>query len=312
MSMTAAAPYSIPPEPGRARAIALATLVHVLLFAFLWIGVRWQNETPVSVEAEIWSPQAREAAPRPEPAEVAPAPQPAPRAAVETPEEAAPDARPDIALEQIRKRKTEQLKLQREAAQQEKLVRQTDEKRLEKIQEEKAKQLLARENREQIQAQEHAQKQAQEQTDLKKALALKKRQQEDADSRKLAKIRDDEMRRITGAAPGSVVGSGGTGSATKSQGGRADNGYVQRVGAKIKSNSVFNVPENLDGNPNVEYDVQLLPDGSLRGRPRKLKSSGVPGFDEAILNAIEKSVPFPADKTGTAPAGFTLSNRPKD
>ena len=73
------APYSIPKEPGRWRAALLAVLVHIGLLAFLWIGVSWQSETPVGIEAEIWSPQNREAAPVIAPPPVTPAPKPEPK-----------------------------------------------------------------------------------------------------------------------------------------------------------------------------------------------------------------------------------------
>ena len=46
-------PYRVPPEPNRWPAIGLAVGVHALLLAFLWIGVSWQNNAPVAVEAEI-------------------------------------------------------------------------------------------------------------------------------------------------------------------------------------------------------------------------------------------------------------------
>jgi colicin import membrane protein len=80
----------------------------------------------------------------------------------------------------------------------------------------------------------------------------------------------------------------------------------------IISNTVFNVPPALAGNPAVEYAVELLPDGTLRNPPRKLKSSNVPGFDEAVLRAIEKSQPFPRDSKGVIPTSITISHRPKD
>jgi hypothetical protein len=59
------APYNIPKAPGRWRAITLALVMHVALFLFFWIGIRWQSETPLTVEAEIWDPQYKEAAPCP-------------------------------------------------------------------------------------------------------------------------------------------------------------------------------------------------------------------------------------------------------
>jgi colicin import membrane protein len=120
----------------------------------------------------------------------------------------------------------------------------------------------------------------------------------------LAKARQAEMDRITGGA--------GT-AAASSQGGRASAEYGAKVASLIRSHTVFNVPNGLSGNPPVEYAVDLLPDGSLRGTPRKLKSSGVLGFDEAVLRAIEKSQPFPRDeRSGNVPSSFTVSHKPKD
>ncbi len=134
----------------------------------------------------------------------------------------------------------------------------------------------------------------------KKADAAEKRKQDLA----IEKQRNEEMRRI--------AGTGGSGSAPRSTGNnRGDPGYGNLVGAKIRSNTAFVVPGNLDGNPAVEYAIELLPDGSLRTSPRKLKSSGVPGFDDAVQRAIEKSVPFPRDRTGNVPSSFTLIHRPK-
>ncbi len=315
--MKAAAPYSIPTEPGRGRAIALAAAVHVLLLGFLWIGVRWQNETPVSVEAEIWSPQTREAAPR------APEPQPNPpataRPAITAPvkptlepkNEVLPDNKPDIALEQIKKRKIDLLKKQvaeatAEEDRQQKIARkEADQERLDK--ERALKASRDRERLEKEQDRRRDEELAQKKTDLKKLEALKRRQQEEADNKHAEKIHADEMRRITG----NLTGSGGSGDAPKSQGSRADGGYARKVASIIRSNTVFNVPEGLDGNPAVEYVVDLLPDGEVKGNPRKQKSSGVPGFDEAVLRAIEKST-FPPDKSGAVPSQIIVHHTPKD
>ena len=110
--------YLIPAEPGRGRALALAALVHFLLLVFLWFGVSWQSDTPTEVEAEIWSPVAREAAPPPPPPVAKPIQEPPkPVAAVTPPTPPAPVvqpepaqqklAEPDIALEKEKKRKQE-------------------------------------------------------------------------------------------------------------------------------------------------------------------------------------------------------------
>jgi colicin import membrane protein len=278
--MTDATPYTVPREPGRWRALTFAALVHAALFAFLWIGVRWQNDTPATIEAEVWSPQPREAAPLPEPVK---APEPLPQPVIkDTPKPKAiepPVVKPDIALEQEKKRKAQEKK-------------QLDEEKLAKLKQEELKALQK----------EKADK-------AKKDAAEKKLKQDEADSKLLAKIRQEDMKRMAGG----VTGTGGTGDAEKSQGGRADAGYGQRIAVRIKSHTVFNVPDGLADNPPVEYAIDLLPDGSLRGVPRKLKSSNIPGFDEAVLRGIDKSQPFPRDeKTGNVPSRITVSHRPKD
>lgn len=295
--MTDASPYIVPKEPGGWRAITLAALVHAALFIFLWIGVHWQNETPVTIEAEVWSPEPREAAPLPEPVK-APEPQPEPKPVVkETPPppkvvEEPPVAKPDIALEQEKKRKAEKEKKRLE---EERLAKEKEKKRLE---EEKLAKLEEAKRLEKEKAEK-----------AKKEAAEKKRKQDEADAKMLAKMREEDMKRITGG----VTGTGGSGDAAKSQGGRASAEYGAKIAAKIKSNTIYVVPQNLTGNPPVEYAVDLLPDGSLRSAPRKLKTSGIAGFDEAVLRAIERSQPFPRDdKTGTVPSSVTISHKPKD
>ncbi|QAU35261.1 cell envelope integrity protein TolA [Janthinobacterium sp. 17J80-10] len=299
-------PYSPPQEPGRWRAIALAAAVHAALIAFLWIGIRWQSETPVAVEAEVWDMQAKEAAPR----QVAPPPEPEPVRQPEPkpqpkPEVKASEEKPDIALEQERKKKE---KAKRE--EEERLARLKEEK----AQAEKDKKELAKKEKQLALEKEKALLEKQKAEALvkkEKAEADKKRLRNEQDAKLLAKMREDDLKRMTDAA-GAVAGSGGTGTAAKSQGMRGDPSYAAKIAAKIKSNTQYPVPPDLQGNPAVEYDVQLFPDGSLRGAPRKVKSSGIPAFDEAVRRAIELSAPFPADKSGSVPAAFPVIHKPKE
>jgi colicin import membrane protein len=294
-------PYSIPKEPGRWRAIILAAVVHAMLFGFFWIGIRWQNEQPVAVEAEVWDMQTKQAAPRPEPKpepEIKPEPKPIVKQAP-APEkiEEKPVAKPDIVLEQEKKRKEELKKRQDEEKSKQKRL--ADERR---IDEEKRKKAEAEERRI-------------DQEQLKKAAAEKKRKEDDKkrkqdaeEDARLDKLREENLKRMLG----SVTGTGGTGDAPKSQGNnRADADYVQRIASKIKSNITFIVPNDLAGNPPVEFEVRLLPDGSVAGM-RKLKSSGVPGFDEAVARAIERAQPYPKDNSGSVPSSFIGIHKPKD
>ncbi len=291
--MTDTTPYSVPKEPGRWRAITLAAAVHAALLVFFWIGIDWQNETPVAVQAEIWDMQAKEAAPLPPEPEPTPQPKPEPKPIVkETPKAEPvepPPSKVDIALEQEKKRKEQERK--------DKLAQEEKEKKLKQQAEQDKQQKLEK---------QAADKKAAEQQ--QKADLEKKRKQEAADAAVRDKIRAEEMRRLTGA-----VGSGGTGEAAKSQGsGRADSGYADKIRAKIRQNTTFIVPDGLSGNPAAEFDVELLPDGSLRGEPRLRKPSGVTGFDEAVKRAIERSQPFPPDKSGTVPSRFIVVHKPKD
>jgi colicin import membrane protein len=337
-------PYTIPKEPAGWRSFALAVLVHLALLALLWIGVRWQNETPTAVEAEIWSPQAQQAAPKPQPEpeaaqppppppppRVVEAPKPQPAPPVEKPVEK-PVPNPDIALEQEKKRKLKEEKERREReeeereerAEQKKLAQQKQEqaearrKELAKAEAEKERRLEAERERK-LELQAAQKREAEEERkrelaeahkkELAKAEAEKKRAaQAKADAEAAEQRRIENLSRMTAQA----TGSGGSGQAAHSQGpSRADAGYAAKVGGKIRSNTVFNVPEELANNPAVEYAVDLLPDGSVRSI-RKIKGSGVPGFDEAVKRAIEKSQPFPPDQSGRAPSGFTVSHKPKD
>ncbi|TCS38701.1 cell division and transport-associated protein TolA [Paucimonas lemoignei] len=316
--MADSTPYSVPKEPGSWRAIALAVAVHAALFAFLWIGIRWQSETPVAIEAEVWDMQAKDAAPKqPLPPQEEPVPEPKPRPEPEPvskpepkPEVKTPEKQPDITLEQEKKKKE---KAKRE--EEERLARLKEEK--ERIEKEKQAQLeKEKKDRLEKEKQELAKKEKEKQLALEKEKAeiakkekaeAERKRQEALDAKLLAAMRKDAQKNLAGPA-----GSGGTGTAAKSQGMRGDPSYAAKVAAKIKSNTAFVVPGDLQGNPAVEYDVQLFPDGSLRGAPRKVKSSGIPAFDEAVKRAIELSAPFPPDKSGTVPSGFPVIHRPKE
>jgi colicin import membrane protein len=82
-------------DPGFARSIALAAAVHLVLFAILLVGVRWQNRPPQAVVVELWQapapppkveerPEPPKPAPKVEPPPPPPKPEPEPR--IEKPE----------------------------------------------------------------------------------------------------------------------------------------------------------------------------------------------------------------------------------
>jgi colicin import membrane protein len=79
-------------DPGRVASFVLAAAVHLLLFAILVFGVRWQNRPPETVEVELWNE------PLPAPVAVAPKPAPAPEPVVEKQEPVI--AKPEIAIKE--------------------------------------------------------------------------------------------------------------------------------------------------------------------------------------------------------------------
>ena len=77
-------------DPGRIASFVLAAAVHLLLFAVLVFGVRWQNRPPEAMEVELWN--------EPATVQAEPKPAPAPEPMVAKPEPVI--AKPDIALKE--------------------------------------------------------------------------------------------------------------------------------------------------------------------------------------------------------------------
>ncbi|MBI3728435.1 MAG: cell envelope integrity protein TolA [Burkholderiales bacterium] len=271
-------------QTGKLRAIALAAVVHIVLLSFLWIGVSWQNKESPVIEAEAWDMTTREAAPKP-----VPVPEPI---IEEKPKEPAPvkeevrQEDPEIALAQEKKRKLLEKKKEEEH-QRELAEKKRKEEQQEKLAEQKRKE----------------EKLAQEVAEKKKLLVKEKE--------KTDKLFKDELARVTKQA--ATTGSGGSGTSEKSTGNnRGDPSYIAKIAAKVRSNTNYGGMDSTAGNPTVEYSINLLPDGSLRGAIRKVKSSGIPSFDEAVAVGIDKSAPFPRDKTGQVPSSLTLVYRMKE
>jgi len=312
-------PYRIPKPPGRWRAIILALVMHVALFLFFWIGIRWQNETPLTVEAEIWDPQYKEAAPLPTPPEPVPQPQPEPPKPQPEPQPAPPPKvveqpkveNPEIALEREkekkRKEEQEQARLKEEQKKKEREAKEKAEKdKAEREKKEQQDKLEAEKQKKLKEEQKKKEEDAKKKADAEKQAADKKKAA--ADAKAAEQRRQEDLKRMMGQATSST---GGSGTAEKSQGPRGNPDYANKLRAKIRSNTIFDVPANLSGNPAVEYTVELFPDGTVRS-VRNNRQSGVPGFDEAVRQAIMKSQPYPADKDGKVPSGFTFTHKPKD
>jgi len=93
------------PERGMGRSFVLSALVHIVLAAVLFLGVRWQVHPPSTVEVELVD------APPPPPAPVVEAPKPPPPPKVEPEVKPPPVPKPDIVLREKPKPKPEPKKV---------------------------------------------------------------------------------------------------------------------------------------------------------------------------------------------------------
>jgi colicin import membrane protein len=281
------------------------------LLAFLWIGISWQNNAPVAVEAEIWDVTTQTAAPpptpapEPEPEPETPPPQPTPKAVEPPPAVEQPQPKqPDIALEREKKRK-EELKRkeeERELAEQKRI----EEKKEKALAEKKQRELDEKKAKADAEKKEAEQKKKEEAEKKKKEEAEKKKKAA-AEQKKLDAARAEEMRRITGAAGNPTS----TGTAEKSTAPRSDKGYSAAITAKVKGNTSYAGSLDEPGNPTATFRVEQLPTGEIIS-VKKIKSSGVPSFDDAVEKGITKSSPLPKKKDGTVERSLVIEFHMKD
>jgi len=301
MTMAATATFDrdafMPRRPaGLGRGLAMAVIAHLLLVAALTFSVNWRVSSPEGVEAELWAAVPQIAAPRPVEVEPPPPPpvrtvKPEPEPVKPPPKEAAsvPDAQ--IAIEKAKrledKRKkelAEQAREEKAAKEAEKLARQRKAEQAEKLAEQKRKDQAAEK--------------------LKAELANKKR--EAAVEASNAAEREKQMQRIASLA-GATGAANATGTALQSAGPSAD--YIGRIKGRIRPNVSF--PDTLPGNPVVEVEITVAPDGRIMSS-RIVKASGVPEWDDAVKRGIDKTAVLPRDETGRVVSPMTIAYRPRD
>lgn len=103
MTVAANMPYA-PRSSGRSgtvRSFVFAVVIHGLLFALLFYGVRWQSRPPTAIEAELWSEPPRALAPAAAPK---PAPEPPTPAVREEPKPEPVPPKPDITVKEEKKK----------------------------------------------------------------------------------------------------------------------------------------------------------------------------------------------------------------
>lgn len=257
--------------------VTISVAAHLALVGALVWGVHWHSNTePEGTSAELWSAVPEAAAPPPitaptPPVEAPPPPppRPAPVPAPPPPPVVETPKPPDIVTERLEEKK----KLKEKQEQQAKL--------------DKAK------------ADQQKADQAKLDDDKKKAA-----QQQKLDAQKLAKLHDENLKRMMGQmnAPAAA-----TGTAARDSGPSAS--YGGRIKARIRPNIVLT--DAVNGNPSTEVEVRCAPDGTIIGR-RITQSSGVKEWDDTVLRAIDKTAILPRDTDGRVPSPMLLTFRPQD
>lgn len=127
-----------------------------------------------------------------------------------------------------------------------------------------------------------------------------------AEETRLAKSREDQLRRMMGSLPGTGPA---TSTGTASQDAAPSQAYVGQLVRLIRSNWVFSGA--IDGNPAAEVEVVAAVGGSIISR-RLVKSSGNPDFDESVLRAVDRTRTLPRDSDGRVPPSLIITFRPKE
>ncbi len=315
------------------KAFGWALLAHLVLVLLLVVGLNWKTEAEGPMQIQLWAdgnspvnpppqpPAKAEPTPEPTPApEPAPAPPPPPPPP--TPATSAPPPKavvdPEIALDEERKKREEQERLEREQVRKE-------EERIKRERE-----LAAKRERERLEQQREkaerleAEKRAKEEAAAKAALEKKKKEEADkkakekaeADQKAKEKAQADQKAKEAAAAAakreqalrdafrndamGAAGIPGGTADRNQAGGGRND-GYGAQVRACVQPGVAFPTPPRSGStNPAAVYRVQLRPDGTIAD-VKLTRGSGNPNFDRAVETGIRRCTPFPKPPSGSYP-----------
>ncbi|MGO9446478.1 MAG: TonB C-terminal domain-containing protein [Thiobacillaceae bacterium] len=262
----------------------LAIAVHVFFLVLLVFGVSWQIENPAPVMVDLWSALPVEPAPVPKP-EAVPKPEPVPPKVVEPPTVRAPD----ISLEKKKKaaevlKKEEALRKEEDARQLE-LETEREEARLEGVQ---------------------RQLEIEKKIAEKKRLQQLKREEDDMQKRMLAEDMAADTRQIT------AMETKAAADRRSAELGRIVADFREKIRAKIRGNT--RIPDNVTGNPQASFEVNVLPTGEIVGA-KLIKSSGNVAYDQAVERAIYESSPLPTPTDKDALALFRkleLKFQPKE
>lgn len=260
-------------QPGLWRSAGLALLMHLLLVGVLVFSVRIPSRAPEVVTVELWEPPP---APQPKPVVEAPKPPPPPPPAPAPKPEPVPEVKkPDIAIQKKPEPKPKPPPPKPEPKPEPKPKPKPPPPKPAPPKRDVEFEKRLREQLAMEQKQLQDEQRAAEQARQERDLkALIARQQAAATSKALAT-------------------------------------WTDKIRQVIRSHIIYDL-SRIQGNPEAIFDVTLLPTGEVLD-VKKVKSSGNPGYDDAIERAIAKSSPLPKpDSPGIFRRQLELHFRPQD
>lgn len=229
--------------------------VHAILIIAMLVSFSWRTPQPISIaEVELWD--TLPVAPTVTPPK--PAPPPPVIKKVEPPK---PIEKPEPEPE-VKEEPKADIQLEKKLKEEEKRKKEAD---LEKLK----KQMLL-----------------EEKLEKQKSLKEQKQQLEKQQQEALRKLQEDMLADDDAKAPKSASAKS-TSAATA--------GEVDKYKAMIQAKIQRNVNQSLcgDGDPELHYEITLMPTGEVQGSPKLVKSSGLSACDEAVERAILQSQPLP-------------------
>lgn len=282
-------------SPDKVKAGALALLVHLVLLGGMLISFNWKSAHQILnvTEVELWDRlPASKATPRPAPEpkpvieeKPEPKPEPKPPEQEKPVVQEKPEPKPEPKAEETAEIELEKKKRALAEKQKQEEAKRLEEKKL-------AEKKLVEQKK---QAEREKLLQAMRDEDLVKA--------DKADSEALKKLQaevsgesSEKESAAKSAANTSLVGE-----------------YTDKIKAKIRGN--VNKALCGGGNPELRFEIAILPTGELKGAPKLTKSSGNAACDEAVERAIMASEPLPVPTEASVFVQFrnmTLKFRPND
>lgn len=277
---------SIPVQDSGWLSFALAFGMHLILAAVLFFSLKWNTQPAAPTQVELWA-----ALPVPNAIN---SPTPKPVVKEPPPQSTAPVTNPDIALEIERQRLIQQRQSEQAALREQQMQEKKRQERQQRILEENKLQV------QRLKEQERQQEQiklAQQQEKLKDTMRREALQAAGLTANPLSHKNTSSSQGTANAATGSQ-GNGDPNALAR---------YGDLIKACIRPGVIYNPPSDLGGNPNVEFQVKLLPSGEVSGVPKLIKSSGISAFDAAVENGIRRCTPFPRPPSGKFESSLIVS-----